>query len=155
MTSLKKITLCLFLALLPIIAINASASGGIPLMYLEGDWISHEYDCPSGVPRTEKIAISISDNDIKAVKTDSGGDYCVPTGSDTFRGTLPNELPVEESFPIVVILGVPSRPACCTGRAYIVMQDVDNFKVCLQSDCNQRGQNWSMRFSRINYAPQL
>gem|GEM_PF-4588151 len=137
----------------PIFVVDAFADNSIPLMYLEGDWISYDYECTRS--HTEKIAISITDNHVKALKTDGGGDTCVPTGRDTFRGSLPNELSVGNSFPIVVILGVPSRPACCTGRAYIVMQDVDNFKVCLQPDCNQRGQNWSMHFSRINFVPQL
>lgn len=142
--------LAFFLSILPV---NTLAEEGIPLHYLSGDWVSHDYNCPSGVPRTEKIAISIEGNDIKALKTDSGGDNCVPTGSDTFNGSLPAELPIERSFPIVMVLGVPNRPACCTGRAYLVMVDVDNFKVCLEPDCSRQG--WVMRFSRINFVPQL
>lgn len=154
MTILKTPTKHLLLAILTVFMADASADG-IPLMYLEGEWISYEYDCPSGVSRTEKIAISISGNDLKASKTDSGGDNCVPTGSDTFRGSLPSELVIGKPFPVVMILGVPDRPACCTGRAYIVMQDTDNFKVCLQPDCSQQGWDWAMRFSRINFEPML
>lgn len=154
MTILEASIKRFLLALFTFFVVDASADG-IPLMYLEGDWISYEYDCPSGVTRTEKIAISISGNDLKAVKTDSGGDTCVPTGNDTFRGSLPDELSMGKPFPVVIILGVPERPACCTGRAYIVMQDVDNFKVCLQPDCSQRGWDWAMRFSRINFEPML
>jgi hypothetical protein len=142
--------LVFFLLTLPV---NTLAEEGIPLYYLSGDWISHDYDCPSGVPRTEKIAISIEGSDIRALKTDSGGDNCVPTGSDTFNGSLPAELPIERSFPIVMVLGMPNRPACCTGKAYLVMVDVDNFNVCLESDCSRQG--WIMRYSRINFVPQL
>jgi len=154
MTMLKAPAKFLLLAFLTVFIAGASADG-IPLMYLEGEWISYEYDCPSGVSRTEKIAISISGNDLKALKTDSGGDYCVPTGSDTFRGSLPSELVIGKPFPVVIVLGWPDRPACCTGRAYIVMKDTDNFNVCLKSDCSQQGWDWVMSFSRINFVPQL
>lgn len=143
------------LALLSVFVVDTSAGDGVPLMYLEGEWVSSDYDCPAGVFHKEKVAISISDNDMKAVKTDSEGDNCVPTGSDSFRGSLPSELSMEQALPIVMIVGSPSRPACCTGRAYIVMQDVDNFKICLQPDCSRRGRNWVMNFSRINFVPQL
>lgn len=152
MTMFKAPAKFLLLAFLTVFMAGASADG-IPLMYLEGEWVSSDYTCTSN--HTEKIAISISGNDLKAVKTDSGGDTCVPTGNDTFRGSLPNELSIANSFPVVIVLGWPDRPACCTGRAYIVMQDVDNFKVCLKPDCSQRGWDWVMRFSRINFVPQL
>jgi len=154
MIKLDAFTKYILLIFLPLFVVDASADG-IPLMYLEGEWVSSDYTCPSSVARTEKVAISISGNDLKAVKTDSGGDNCVPTGSDTFRGSLPDELVIGKPLPVVIILGVPDRPACCTGRAYIVMQDVDNFKVCLQPDCSQRGWDWAMRFSRINFEPML
>lgn len=152
MTISKASAKCLLLAFLTVLMAGASADG-IPLIYLEGEWVSSDYTCTSS--HTEKIAISISGNDLKAVKTDGGGDTCVPTGNDTFRGSLPDELSIGNSFPVVVVLGWPDRPACCTGRAYIVMQDTDNFKVCLQPDCSQQGWDWVMNFSRINFAPQL
>ena len=155
MARLKNFSKRYFLLLVfsSIFVVDAFADNGIPLMYLEGEWVSSEYTCTSS--HTEKISISISGNDLKAVKTDSGGDTCVPTGNDTFRGSLPNELSIGNSFPIVVVLGWPDRPACCTGKAYIVMQDTDNFKVCLQPDCSQKGWDWVMNFSRINFVPQL
>jgi hypothetical protein len=142
------------LALLSVFVVDTSAGDGVPLMFLEGEWVSSDYDCPAGVFH-KKVAISISDNDMKAVNADSEGDNCVSTGSDSFRGSLPSELSMEQALPIVMILGWPSRPACCTGRAYIVMQDVDNFKICLQSDCSRRGRNWDIGFSRIKFVPQL
>ncbi|MBL4661286.1 MAG: hypothetical protein JKY19_13090 [Alcanivoracaceae bacterium] len=151
-TKVYRVVVALTFFLL-ILSKNTLAEEGIPLFYLNGDWISHDYDCPSGVPRTEKITISIEGNDIRALKTDSGGDNCVPTGSDSFNGSLPSELPVERSFPIVMVLGTPSSPACCTGRAYLVMVDVDNFNVCLEPGCSRQG--WVVHFSRINFVPQL
>jgi len=149
----KKLIQIFITQFLLMASMGAKAEDGISLMYLEGDWMSGDYRCTS--LHTEKISISIKNNQVKALKVDSGGDTCVPTNSNTFHGTLPTELSFGRPMSVVVILGSPSRPACCTGKGYLVMLDSDSFNICSDRTCNSGGADWVMRFSRTGVTPGL
>jgi len=112
-----------------IISTNSFAQDSIPLNSLSGDWISEDYECSWGTFLTEEISITIDGNQIKAIKTDSGGDQCVPTGSITFYGSLPTVLPTGESFPVTFVTGNPENPACCTVKCNLKLIDIDTFQV--------------------------
>lgn len=111
-----------------IIPTNSFAQDSISLNSLSGDWISEDYECPWGTFRTEGVSITIDGNQINAIKTDSGGDQCVPTGSTTFYGSLPTVLPIGKSFPVTFVAGTPENPACCTEKAYLKFIDIDTFQ---------------------------
>ena len=59
---------------------------------LSGTWVAEGYDCPPDFNAAELIEIEISGDDLLANKT--VGDECVPTGMDTLRATLPDEVRV-------------------------------------------------------------
>jgi hypothetical protein len=56
------------------------------IVNLSGPWVSSDYQCPGGTKHTEQLLISQTGSQISAVKT--AGDDCVPTGHESFTGTL-------------------------------------------------------------------
>jgi hypothetical protein len=115
-----------------IISTNSFAQDSIPLDFLSGVWISEDYECSWGTFLTEEITITINGNQINAIKTDSGGDRCVPTGSVTFYGSLPTVLPIGKSFPVTLVTGTPGNPACCSCKGYLKLIDYDKFFIKLK-----------------------
>jgi hypothetical protein len=53
---------------------------------LSGTWVSSDYECPGGTKHTEQLQITQNGAQISAVKT--AGDDCVPTGHESFNGTV-------------------------------------------------------------------
>lgn len=59
---------------------------------LSGTWVAEGYDCGSDFNAAELISLEISGSDLLATKL--VGDACVPTGMETMRATLPEEVRV-------------------------------------------------------------
>lgn len=53
---------------------------------LSGEWESSDYECPAGIKHTERLQITQIETHISATKT--LGDDCVPTGHESFSGTV-------------------------------------------------------------------
>lgn len=72
-----------------------------------GDWIG-EYAC--GGRHTERVSISIVNNEIVGTKTDAAGDRCVVTGQETFRAPLPDSLAPNTRWRGKQTIGTPNNP---------------------------------------------
>ncbi|MEM1231364.1 MAG: hypothetical protein AAGI15_12560 [Pseudomonadota bacterium] len=122
----------------------ASDQASFDAFYLAGRWVSEDYRCTSN--HTEYVGIDIRNGLLDATKIDSGGDRCVPTGSRTFSGRLPEQLVVGKSYPVVFVTGVPSQPACCKSEGHIVVDSVDELRLCDNPGC--RGDQWTIHLRR-------
>lgn len=127
----------------------AQAPDVLSARYLAGSWVSSDYRCTSN--HTEYVQIQVKQSLIDATKTDSGGDRCVPTGSRTFSGRLPEQLTIGASYAVVFVTGVPSNPACCRADGYMVLDSTDHFRLCDYQGC--KGDQWPLRFRRNDPIP--
>jgi hypothetical protein len=90
-----------------------------------GTWIGEGYHCPWGTRHTEKVEIKVNDNFLIATKIT--GDDCVPAGSQTFSGKIPNQVLKGTTFNITFTTGLPSNPASSTSPGQITVVNSDNF----------------------------
>jgi hypothetical protein len=90
---------------------------------LTGMWQSSDYDCPAGVKHTERLQITQNGTQISAVKT--LGDNCVPTGHESFHGTVTGN-----SGKVQYWGGQPgSQPTLSSTQDNLVIVDANTFTV--------------------------
>lgn len=88
---------------------------------LSGAWTSSDYECPGGTKHTEQLQITQNGSQISAVKT--AGDDCVPTGHESFRGTITGN-----SVKVAFWLGAPGyQPILSPANEDLVIQDANTF----------------------------
>lgn len=81
---------------------------------LTGQWVTDDYECPSGVKHRERVRIVHSGHEVRATKVD--GDDCVPAGFETFAGTLPAGA---STGAITWQVGTPRAPASGTASGFL------------------------------------
>jgi|SanBayMetagenome_1026888.scaffolds.fasta_scaffold02356_6 hypothetical protein len=91
----------------------------------QGTWNAEGYQCPLGTYHKEVISMQVSGNSLVATKTDGGGDRCVPTGSRTFSGSIPNNVSKGSSFSITYVVGDPNNPASETAPGQLMIVDAN------------------------------
>lgn len=134
----------LLLASLPMYAQRTQGSERAPDWNLSqqmfvGIWIGEGYQCPVGTYHTEKVKIEVRDNFLVATKVT--GDNCVPKGSQTFSGKIPNSVSQGSSFPITWIVGNPEKPASSTAEDMLTIIDANKFVI---------GGTWKTRFTKVS-----
>jgi hypothetical protein len=88
---------------------------------LSGPWVSSDYECPGGTKHTERLLITQNGTQISAVKT--AGDDCVPTGHESFRGTVTGN-----SGKVQFWTGLPGiQPILGADNESLVIQDANTF----------------------------
>jgi hypothetical protein len=86
---------------------------------LSGSWTSSDYECPGGTKHTEQLLITQNGAQISAVKT--AGDDCVPTGHESFHGTVTGN-----SGKVAFWLGAPGyQPILTAANEDLTIQDAN------------------------------
>lgn len=113
----------LIFALVPGAAPCAAADPASPGVNLSGLWQSSDYECPAGIKHTEGLQITQDGTHISAVKT--LGDDCVPTGHESFNGTVTGNSGKVRSW-----LGAPGdQPILSASDEDLVILDANTFTV--------------------------
>jgi hypothetical protein len=91
----------------------------------QGTWNAEGYQCPFGTYHKEVISMQVSGSSLVATKVDGAGDKCVPTGSRTFSGSIPNNVSKGSPFPINYVVGHPNNPASGTAPGNLKIVDAN------------------------------
>ena len=101
----------------------AAADPAGPGVNLSGLWQSSDYECPAGIKHTERLQITQDGTHISAVKT--LGDDCVPTGHESFNGTVTGNSGKVRSW-----LGSPGyQPILSPSEEDLAIRDANTFTV--------------------------
>lgn len=149
--NLTRKRVVLVMVMLACAGAQAQEADVLPARYLAGGWVSSDYRCTAN--HTEYVAITVEQGLLDATKTDSGGDRCVPTGSRTFSGRLPEQLTLGQSYAIVFVTGDLRSPACCRSDGYLIVESTDHIRLCDYRDC--KGDQWVLRFRRNDPVPRF
>jgi hypothetical protein len=88
---------------------------------LSGPWVSSDYQCPGGTKHNEQLLITQNGSLISAVKT--AGDDCVPTGHESFTGTVTGNSGMMRFW-----TGAPGvQPFLGAANEELVIQDANTF----------------------------
>jgi uncharacterized protein YgiM (DUF1202 family) len=88
---------------------------------LSGPWVSSDYQCPGGTKHNEQLLITQNGSQISAVKT--AGDDCVPTGHESFTGTVTGNSGMMRFW-----TGAPGvQPFLGAANEKLVIQDANTF----------------------------
>jgi hypothetical protein len=69
--------------------------------------------------------MQVSGSSLVATKANGDGDRCVPTGSRTFSGLIPNNVSKGSSFSITYVVGNPNNPASGTASGQLTIVDAN------------------------------
>jgi hypothetical protein len=84
-------------------------------------WVSSDYQCPGGTKHNEQLLITQNGSLISAVKT--AGDDCVPTGHESFTGTVTGNSGMMRFW-----TGAPGvQPFLGAANEELVIQDANTF----------------------------
>jgi hypothetical protein len=109
--------------LLAVVAVLCAACSASPTVDLTGSWSSADYTCPPGVLHAETFRIVQEDTHVVATKV--VGDNCVPSGHDTFEGTV-----VDHAGTVDFWMGAEGgTPAIALRGAQLTVIDPSHFRV--------------------------
>jgi hypothetical protein len=106
---------------------------------LSGEWETSDYECPVGVKHTERLRITQDSTRVSAVKT--LGDDCVPTGHESFNGTVN----VTGTFGTVRLwTAPPGGQPTLVDNVNLVSQDANTFSLSCPATLFSQGCNYKV-----------
>ena len=94
--------------------------------YYNGNWLMYGYGCNRNTPKVEKGHCVTEGSLVICTKT--LGDDCVTTGTETFRGTIPEVLKTGINIPITYVVGNAGRPNSGHWKNSMHIVDLNEFR---------------------------